>query len=162
LLQRAGSYRNLILILKLFNQVRPDVAFFGQKDSQQCAMIERLVRDLDFPVEIVRGVTVRERAGLAMSSRNVYLSPEERERAPAIARCLRAAAERDPLRLEALGRGELERAGGFRIQYWEARKRGSLEAYGPEETIGPEGALVAVAAFLGTTRSSITSKSLFD
>lgn len=143
------------VVLKLFNLVQPDVAFFGQKDAQQCAVIERMVRDLDLPVEIIRGEIVREPDGLAMSSRNVYLSPEEREKAPLIYRSLKAAAaayergERDACRLEELGREALELDPSFNVQYWEVRHPRTLEKL---ETVGPDGALLAVAAVLGTTR----------
>jgi pantoate--beta-alanine ligase len=90
------------VVTKLFNMVGPDVAYFGQKDAQQVAVIRRLIRDLDIPVRIELGPIVREPDGLAMSSRNVRLSPEERERALGLHRSLEAAAaavaagERDP------------------------------------------------------------------
>jgi pantoate--beta-alanine ligase len=80
-------------VLKLLNIVQPDLAVFGRKDAQQCAVIERMVRDLDLPVRLVFAETVRERDGLAMSSRNSYLSPEERDLAPVLHRALRAGQE---------------------------------------------------------------------
>lgn len=82
------------VVTKLFHAVRPDVAVFGQKDAQQARIIERMTRDLDFGVRILTGPIAREEDGLAMSSRNVRLSPEHRAQAPAIQRGLRAAAER--------------------------------------------------------------------
>ena len=81
------------VVLKLFNIVMPDVAAFGRKDAQQCAVIERMVRDLDVPVRLIFGETVREEDGLAMSSRNSYLSSDERKIAPVLHRALRAGEE---------------------------------------------------------------------
>jgi pantoate--beta-alanine ligase len=78
------------VVMKFFNIVQPDLAVFGRKDAQQCAVIERMVRDLDVPVRLVFGETIRERDGLAMSSRNSYLSPAERKLAPVLHKALRA------------------------------------------------------------------------
>jgi pantoate--beta-alanine ligase len=89
--RRPGHFEGVAtVVLKLFNIIQPDIAVFGRKDAQQCAVIDRMVRDLDVPVRLVFGETTRERDGLAMSSRNSYLSDEERKIAPALHRALRA------------------------------------------------------------------------
>ncbi len=92
--RRPGHFDGVATIVaKLFNIVQPDVAAFGRKDAQQCAVIERLVTDLDLPVRLVFGETLREHDGLAMSSRNAYLSTDERAKAPVLHRALRAGEE---------------------------------------------------------------------
>jgi pantoate--beta-alanine ligase len=92
--RRPGHFEGVAtVVLKLFNIVQPDIAAFGRKDAQQCAVIDRMVRDLDLPVKLVFGETQREDDGLAMSSRNSYLTPEQRELAPALHRALRAGEE---------------------------------------------------------------------
>jgi pantoate--beta-alanine ligase len=89
--RRPGHFDGVAtVVLKLFNIVQPDLAIFGQKDAQQCAVVSRLVRDLDLPVRIVIGETLRENSGLAMSSRNAYLRSEERQMAPALQEALKA------------------------------------------------------------------------
>jgi pantoate--beta-alanine ligase len=154
--ERPGHFRGVTtVVLKLFNIVGPDIAVFGQKDAQQCTVIERMVRDLNVRVRIVRGPIVREADGLAMSSRNIYLSPAERAAAPAIIASLRAAeaafaeGERSAATLTAIGVAALGSEPLVRLQYWEIRHPETLE---PIDTIGPEGALMAVAAHVGTTR----------
>jgi len=92
--RRPGHFEGVAtVVMKLFDIVQPDLAVFGRKDAQQCAVIDRLVHDLDVPVRLVFGETLREHDGLAMSSRNSYLSPEERKIAPVLHRALRAGEE---------------------------------------------------------------------
>jgi pantoate--beta-alanine ligase len=141
------------VVCKLFNIVRPHVAVFGEKDFQQLAVIRRMVRDLDMPVEVAALPTVREGDGLAMSSRNKFLSPDERVRATAIPRALFAAREahqagsKDSARLVA---GVEEALSGFvtRIDYVELRDAETLR---PLETVDRP-AVLAVATFVGRTR----------
>jgi pantoate--beta-alanine ligase len=151
---RPGHFQGVLtVVLKLFQIVGPDLAIFGQKDLQQGALIGRMVEDLDLPVEIELAPIVREMDGLALSSRNVYLSPEERERALSLSRGLNAAAaafragERasEPLREEV--RRALS-AAGARVEYVELVDLATLE---PLESAQP-GAALAVAAFVGRTR----------
>jgi len=150
-----GHFRGVTTVVaKLFNSVAPDVAFFGQKDAQQAIVIQRMVRDLDFAVEVDVLPTVREPDGLAMSSRNAYLNPEERGRAAALNRALRAAeavAEsgetRPQVALDA-ARAELERA-GIEPEYLEAREADGLA---PAESLNGRPVLVAVAARVGRAR----------
>jgi len=140
------------VVAKLFNIVGPDVAYFGQKDAQQAVVIRRMARDLDFPVRIEVMPTVREADGLAMSSRNAYLEPADRERATALSRAL-AAAERGARAgsleegLEA-ARRELA-AAGIEPEYLEARDAETLEPVG---ALKGRPVLVAVAARVGSAR----------
>jgi pantoate--beta-alanine ligase len=140
------------VVAKLFNTVQPDVAYFGQKDAQQVAAIRRMVRDLDFDVLIKALPIVRESDGLAMSSRNAYLGPEDRVRAAALSRALDAA-EREARQgslqvgLEA-ARGELE-AAGIEAEYLEARDADDLT---PVSELDGRRVLIAVAAQVGGAR----------
>ncbi len=140
------------VVAKLFNTVGPDVAYFGQKDAQQVAAIRRMVRDLDIPVRIEALPIVREADGLAMSSRNAYLRPEERRRATALSRALREVERVAPVdsltaALDA-GRHELE-AAGIEPEYLEARDAENLE---PVAELAGRPVLVAVAAQIGGAR----------
>jgi pantoate--beta-alanine ligase len=150
-----GHFRGVATVVaKLLNSVGPGVTFFGQKDAQQAIVIRRMVRDLDFPVEIEVLPTVREPDGLAMSSRNAYLSPGERARARALARGLeavRGAAESGEKRVEVAldaARAELERA-GIEPEYLEAR---DAERLTPAASFDGRPVLVAVAARVGRAR----------
>ena len=142
------------VVAKLFNSVQPDIAYFGRKDAQQALVIERMTRDLDFPVEIAVLPTVREQDGLALSSRNAYLSAAEREQALAISRALRAveeAARSGETSTEALvetARNELRRA-GIEPEYVEAR---AAEDLSPVAELNGRPVLVAVAARVGGAR----------
>jgi len=142
------------VVAKLFNSVQPDVAYFGRKDAQQAVVIQRMVRDLDFPVRIEVAPTVREEDGLALSSRNAYLDPEQRERAAAISRALRAAeqaaqeGETSTGALVELAINELRNA-GIEPDYVEAR---SAEDLSPIAEMNGRPVLVAVAARVGRAR----------
>jgi pantoate--beta-alanine ligase len=140
------------VVAKLFNSVGPDIAYFGQKDAQQAAVIRRMVSDLDFPVRIEVLPTVREPDGLAMSSRNAYLDEEDRQRALAISRALRAAergAHAESLQAGlAAARHELAGA-GIEPEYLEARDAELLE---PVVELNGRPVLVAVAARVGGAR----------
>jgi pantoate--beta-alanine ligase len=141
------------VVCKLLNMVAPDTAYFGQKDAQQAIVIRRLVADLNMPVRIEVCPTVREREGLAMSSRNVHLSAEERERALALHRALEAAAalvasgERDAYALTATAR-QVMIGLGVEPEYLELVSPDTLDAVERLE----QPALLAVAAHVGATR----------
>jgi len=148
-----GHFRGVATVVaKLFNAVDPDVAYFGQKDAQQVAVIRRMVRDLDFRVRVEVLPTVREPDGLAMSSRNAYLSAADRQRATALSRALRAI-ERE-VRAGSLaaalraGREELA-AAGIEPEYLEARDPDELT---PVAELNGRPVLVAVAARVGDAR----------
>lgn len=152
---RPGHFRGVTTVVeRLFRYVRPTRAYFGQKDMQQCLVIERMVRDLELPVGLVFCPTIREADGLALSSRNAYLSPEDRERAPLIQQSLQeiahafAKGERSVAELEALGRARVSADSAFKIQYLEVLTYPDLERV--ESLNGP--GVAAIAAFLGETR----------
>jgi len=133
------------VVLKLLNCVQPRVAVFGKKDYQQLAVVRALARQLDLPVAIEAGETVREPDGLAMSSRNSYLSRAERAEAPRLYRVLREVAAG---RASAAQAGETLAGAGWKADYVEVRRRGDLRAPQPGET----GLVVLAAARLGQTR----------
>jgi len=152
---RPGHFRGVTTVVsKLFHIVEPERAFFGQKDAAQVAIIRRMVRDLKLPVEIVVCPIVREPDGLAMSSRNAYLSADERKRALVLHRSLLrvqemvGSGERDGARLIAAGKEEFAREVGVRLDYFEIVDPDELD---PVQRISGR-ALVAVAAYVGTTR----------
>ena len=152
---RPGHFRGVTTVVaKLFHIVEPDAAFFGQKDAAQVAIVRRMVRDLNFPMEIVACPIVREADGLAMSSRNAYLDPQQRKQAILLHRSLMRvkksweAGVRDAAKLLATGREEFAGEKSVRLDYLEIVDSDSLDPV--ENTAG--GALVAVAAFVGMTR----------
>ena len=138
---------------KLFTQVRPDVAIFGEKDFQQLRVVTRMAADLDLGVKVIGSRTVRERDGLAMSSRNVYLSPEERHTAPTLYRAMKETAKRlkageDFAAAMDAGREQITGA-GFVLDYFEARH---AETLAPITSMKDGPMRILVAAKLGTTR----------
>ncbi|KIZ34595.1 MULTISPECIES: pantoate--beta-alanine ligase [Rhodopseudomonas] len=138
---------------KLFTQCRPDIALFGAKDFQQLRVVTRMARDLDLGVKVIGAPIVRERDGLAMSSRNVYLSPEQRAAAPTLYRALKETAKRIRAggRLEAAvtAGAKLVSVAGFELDYFEARHGETLEPIASTKA-GP--VRILVAARIGSTR----------
>jgi pantoate--beta-alanine ligase len=154
-LSRPGHFEGVLTVVcKLFGIVQPDVSVFGQKDFQQAVLIKRMVADLNLPVRIDVAPIVREADGIAMSSRNVYLSGEERARAVSLSRSLAGAVaayradERDPARLESGIRATLEAASGLDVEYVAVVSADELE---PVDRAGDD-TVVAVAVRLGSTR----------
>jgi pantoate--beta-alanine ligase len=152
---RPGHFRGVTTVVaKLFHVIEPDVAFFGQKDAAQVAVIRRMVRDLNFPVEIAVCPIVREPDGLAMSSRNAYLNPDERQRALVLQRSLRRveekfrAGERNTATLVAAAKQMIADEPQVRLDYFEIVDPDTLD---PIDQISRP-ALAAVAAYVGSTR----------
>ncbi len=151
---RPGHFQGVATVVsKLFNLVQPDVACFGEKDFQQLSLLRQMTLDLDFPITIVSCPTEREADGLAMSSRNQYLSPEERQRAPMLYRTLQQMRDailqgnRDYRMLETAATGLLDKS-GFVTDYFSIADANTLQ---PAESTTSD-LLVAVAARLGSTR----------
>lgn len=152
---RPGHFRGVATVVsKLFHIVEPDLAVFGQKDAAQLAIIRRMVLDQNLPVQIVAGPIVRELDGLAMSSRNAYLDAQQRKQALVLSRTLALIeeifrnGERSAIRLVDAGREVFSAEPNARIDYLAAVDPNSLE---PVDSIAQE-ALIAVAAYVGTTR----------
>jgi pantoate--beta-alanine ligase len=155
---RPGHFRGVCtVVLKLFNVVKPHRAYFGKKDIQQALILTRMVSDLALDVEMVLSETVREPSGLALSSRNMYLSPDERERATALSRGLsqarsaHAAGERSADALKKIVRAEIESSHPTRIDYVEIAPQASLAPFREGASVDVP-TVLAVAVFYGTTR----------
>jgi pantoate--beta-alanine ligase len=153
---RPGHFTGVAtVVLKLFNIVGPDRAYFGQKDAQQCVVIRKMVRDLDVPVEVVVAPTVREADGLAISSRNTYLGPEERAAATVLIRALWAAeaafraGERDA---EALRRRIAAVLAAQPLARPDYVSLANPETLAEVQGLAGEGALASLAVRIGTTR----------
>jgi pantoate--beta-alanine ligase len=152
---RPGHFRGVTTVVaKLFNAFQPDKAYFGQKDAQQAAVIRRMVKDMDFPIDIVVCPIVREPDGLAMSSRNVYLNPEERQAARVLSRALNAAraahaaGERNAEVLRQVMRDTINAEPQARLQYVSCADYDTLEEL--EQVSGKS--LLSMAVYLGKTR----------
>lgn len=138
---------------KLFTQTRPDIALFGEKDFQQLKVVTRMAGDLDLGVKVIGARTVRERDGLALSSRNVYLSPEQRQAAPALFRAMRETAKRlrggDDIGAATAGGAKLVSDAGFTLDYFEVRHADTLA---PIASAKDRPMRILVAATIGNTR----------
>ncbi|MGL5168659.1 MAG: pantoate--beta-alanine ligase [Afipia sp.] len=141
------------VVAKLFTQVRPDMAFFGEKDFQQLKVVTRMARDLDLGVKVIGGAIIRERDGLAMSSRNVYLSPDERRTATVLFRTLKETSKRlragDDVKTALSDGADAIRKAGFVLDYLEARH---AETLAPISSLKDGPVRLLVAAKIGTTR----------
>jgi pantoate--beta-alanine ligase len=152
---RPGHFRGVTTVVsKLFNIVQPDLAFFGQKDAAQVAVIRKMVRDLNFDVRVIVAPIVRDPDGLALSSRNVYLNPEQRKQATVLYRSLTRVqaladeGEDDAAKLIAIGKAVIAEEPAVRLDYFEIVNWETLDTISSMS----KGALVAVAAFVGQTR----------
>lgn len=153
---RPGHFAGVLTVVaKLLHIVQPDIAVFGQKDAQQVVLVRAMARELDFPAEIVVAPTVRDADGVAMSSRNAYLSPRERQQATVLFRALTAMHEAwrdaglaDSSALESIGRRMLATEQGVSVEYLGIAEPGRLE---PCRTVEP-GCIAMVAARVGSTR----------
>jgi pantoate--beta-alanine ligase len=152
---RPGHFRGVCTVVaKLFHLLSPDAAVFGEKDFQQLAIIRRMVRDLNFPIEIIGAPTVREADGLACSSRNQYLNREERGQAPALHRALQEArrlfakGERSVDAIQLVARNIIASAPLARIDYLEVVNADTLQSSADADA----DSLIAVATFFGQTR----------
>jgi pantoate--beta-alanine ligase len=152
---RPGHFDGVTTVVaKLFNIVQPDVAYFGQKDAQQAAVIRRMIRDLNWPIELVVCPTAREPDGLAMSSRNAYLSPDQRQQALSLSKALIwardeiRAGKNDAAALAAEMRRRIEKAGPCEIDYVEIVDADDLS---PVDTVRGS-CLIALAVRIGSTR----------
>jgi pantoate--beta-alanine ligase len=138
---------------KLFTQCRPDFAIFGEKDFQQLRVVTRMAADLDLGVKVIGSKTVRERDGLAMSSRNVYLTDEQRRAAPILFRAMKESARRlragDEVNAAMAGGTEMIAAAGFTVDYFEVRNADTLA---PVKSVKDGALRILVAAKIGTTR----------
>ncbi|GAB3498730.1 pantoate--beta-alanine ligase [Spirosoma knui] len=153
---RPGHFNGVgIVVAKLFNIIQPDRAYFGQKDLQQVAVVRRLIRDLSFPVELVRCPTIREADGLAMSSRNRNLLPEEREQAPVLYKALTLAHDllvegQSTSQAKAAVTGYFSTNPNFRLEYVEIVNADTLQPV--NEVLAPGQTAICLAAHLGKVR----------
>lgn len=153
---RPGHFNGVgLVVAKLFTIVQPDKAFFGQKDLQQVAVIRSLIRNLSFPVELVRSPTVRETDGLAMSSRNRNLTPDEREQATTLFAALTLAHDRlvdgqTPAQAKAAVRAFIDAKPAFRLEYIEIANADTLMP--ADEVLAPGQTAICIAAHLGKVR----------
>lgn len=152
---RPGHFTGVLTVVaKLFNIVQPDVAVFGQKDIQQATLIRAMIRDLDFPIQLVIAPTVREPDDVALSSRNAYLRPTDRKRARLLSRALFAmhdafdGGESSGAALEAIGRRVVDAEPKVKVEYLAVMDPDTLEP----ATVATAGSIAAIAAHIGTTR----------